>query len=238
MLFRYRSFLPFLILPLAIYYFIVFISGDTGGEAFEHLIQHLALLVSLSGLAFRALTVGYTPPNTSGRNTNQQKADRLNTKGPYATVRHPLYTANFLIFAGFLLVFQSLSFFLIGTLGFFLYYERIASAEESFLEGKFGKHYRRWSARVPAFLPNPFLWRTPSRSFSFRKVFRRETPGWLLVVTFFALFEVFDDVLVEREGLMQWLRREPDWAVLLLLGVVLYCTSKVLRRRTSLLDGS
>ncbi|XSG83085.1 MAG: methyltransferase family protein [Methyloligella sp. ZOD6] len=236
MLFRYRSFLPFLILPLAIYYFVIFASRNTGGEGFEHLIQHLALLLSLSGLALRAFTVGFTPPNTSGRNTKQQKADRLNTKGPYSIVRHPLYTANFLVFAGFLLVFQSLSFFLIGTLAFFLYYERIASAEENFLETKFGKRYRRWSARVPAFFPNPFLWRRPSRGFSFRKVFRRETPGWLLVVSFFTVFEIFDDVLVEQESFVHWLRREPDWAVLLLLGVVLYCTSKMLRRRTSLLD--
>ncbi|MFD0985553.1 methyltransferase family protein [Methyloligella solikamskensis] len=235
-LFRYRSFLPFLILPLAIYYFAVFMARDTGGEGAEQLIQHLALLVSLSGLALRAFTVGYTPPNTSGRNTKQQKADRLNTKGPYSIVRHPLYTANFLIFAGFLLLFESLGFFLIGTLAFFLYYERIASAEESFLEGKFGERYRRWSARVPAFFPNPFLWRAPSRGFSVRKVFRRETPGWLLVVSVFTLFEIVEDVLFEHEGLVQWIRREPDWLAFLALGVALYCTSKLLRRRTSLLN--
>ena len=58
------------------------------------------------------------------------------------------------------------------------------------------------------------------------------------MVSFFTLFELFDDVLVEHESLIQWLRREPDWAVFLLLGVALYCTSKVLRRRTSLLNVS
>ncbi|ODA67794.1 hypothetical protein A7A08_00959 [Methyloligella halotolerans] len=235
MLFRYRSFLPFLLLPLAAYYFYQFVARDPG-ELTEWIVQHLALVVSLSGLLLRALTVGYTPPNTSGRNTTEQKADRLNTKGPYAIVRHPLYTANYLIFLGFLIVFQSLSFFLIGTLAFFLYYERIAAAEETFLEGKFGKRYRRWAARVPAFFPNPFLWRTPSRSFSWRKVFRRETPGWLLVALFFNFFEIFDDVFIERESLMGWLQREPGWPALLALAIGLYVVSKVLRKRTSLLN--
>ena len=61
-------------------------------------------LLTLSGLALRAYTVCTTPKGTSGRNTARQVADHLNTKGIYSVVRHPLYLANYLIWAGILLL--------------------------------------------------------------------------------------------------------------------------------------
>ncbi|MEG6508303.1 isoprenylcysteine carboxylmethyltransferase family protein [Methyloligella sp. 2.7D] len=236
-LFRYRSFLPFLIVPLAAYYFYGFISA-ANFESADIVVQHIGLGISLLGLALRGFTVGFTPANTSGRNTTEQKADELNTTGVYSMVRHPLYTANYIVFAGFLLPFQSLSFFLIATLAFFVYYERIAAAEEVFLEGKFGERYRSWAAKTPAFFPNPLLWKAPARGFSWRKVLRREPPGWVLVVSYFALFELMDDVVFEHEPLTAWLVREPDWAIFLALGLTLYAVSKILRKRTTLLNVS
>jgi hypothetical protein len=132
--------------------------------------------------------------------------------------------------------FESVSFFLVASLAFFFYYERIAAAEEAFLIDKFGERYQSWAAKTPAFFPNPVLWRRPDRPFSLRKVFRREPPGWVLVATFFTVFEIFDDVLFAHEGFLRWSEREPVWLVLLALGLCLYTVSKILRHTTTVLN--
>ena len=48
----------------------------------------------------RFYTVGTTPKETSGRNTNQQVAAVLNSTGMYSMLRHPLYLGNYLIWVG------------------------------------------------------------------------------------------------------------------------------------------
>jgi protein-S-isoprenylcysteine O-methyltransferase Ste14 len=57
--------------------------------------------ISLFGQAIRAVTVGYAPQNTSGRNTvNGQIADELNVTGIYSLLRHPLYLGNYFMWLG------------------------------------------------------------------------------------------------------------------------------------------
>lgn len=50
-----------------------------------------AACLSLAGQIIRAIAIGTSNKNTSGRNTQEQVAEALNTKGIYSTVRHPLY---------------------------------------------------------------------------------------------------------------------------------------------------
>lgn len=85
------------------------------------------------GLIVRVVTVGYTPANTSGRNTETQVADTVNQLGIYSTVRHPLYVGNFLMYLGLAMLTHNIWFVLIYILVFYLYYERIMFAEEQFL---------------------------------------------------------------------------------------------------------
>lgn len=81
-----------------------------------------------------------------------QQAHALATTGPYARVRHPQYAAFVLILLGFLVQWPTLL-----TLAMFpvlvYMYARLARREEREVEAEFGKAYRRYAARTPAFFP-------------------------------------------------------------------------------------
>ena len=68
MAFRWRSFLPLVIVPFALYVAI----NDDAYPRFDDL-NWLATCFSISvlGQIIRALTIGYVPKGTSGRNTNE-----------------------------------------------------------------------------------------------------------------------------------------------------------------------
>ena len=95
-LFRWRSYLPLLVLPLIL---ISLLSPEIESPI-DDFWDGVCLFISIAGLALRILTVGYAPRGTSGRNTREQKAAELNTKGMYSVVRHPIYLGNFLIWLG------------------------------------------------------------------------------------------------------------------------------------------
>jgi len=182
-LFRWRSYLPFLLLPLLAFT----VSGYSRtllGDKSLHAWGLLSLGVSIFGLAVRCLSVGQVPVGTSGRNTRSQVAEQLNTLGIYSTVRHPLYFGNFLIGLGIFLAPASLSLSIIYSLAFWLYYERIMAAEEAFLANKFGETFNAWVANTPAFLPALSLWKPADLPFSIRTVLRREYTGFLVVAAF------------------------------------------------------
>lgn len=81
-----------------------------------------------------------------------QKEGRLAVDGPYARVRHPQYVAFILIMFGFLVQWPTLL-----TLGMFpvlvWMYVRLAYREEREALAQFGGPYRRYTERVPAFMP-------------------------------------------------------------------------------------
>src|SRR5262249_8338792 len=70
-----------------------------------------------AGQALRFYTLGQVPEGTSGQG-NQLEAVTLNTRGPYAYVRNPLYLGNLCICAGLLLLVRDPWAWLLG-LGFF-----------------------------------------------------------------------------------------------------------------------
>ncbi len=85
-LFRWRSYLPLLLLVLVI---ATLLSAPADMDELardEEIIdlwaaEFVGLLISLFGLSVRALAVGYTARRTSGGNTREQVADSLNTTG-------------------------------------------------------------------------------------------------------------------------------------------------------------
>src|SRR5215210_5590303 len=88
-LFRWRSFLPLLLMPLI---GIALLQLDTDNfDRWGSGWDYFFLGVSFLGLFVRALTIGFVPENTSGRNTREQIAEQINTTGTYSIVRHPLY---------------------------------------------------------------------------------------------------------------------------------------------------
>jgi protein-S-isoprenylcysteine O-methyltransferase Ste14 len=229
-LFRWRSYLPLVLLVLVLVVMEDFtylgnsVTQDIMWEVF-------CVLVSSVGLVIRAFTIGYAPRGTSGRNTAGQMAEVLNSTGIYSIVRHPLYLGNFVMWLGMSLFPHLWWFTVIYILAFWLYYERIMFAEEQFLRDKFGDQFLAWADKTPAFIPNLKLWRAADLHFSFRNVLRREYNGsFAMIVTFFVL-EVRGDLAVEGR-----LQVETGWAVLVGISFLVWIVLRTLKRRTSILN--
>ncbi|MBE0640457.1 MAG: DUF1295 domain-containing protein [Bacteroidales bacterium] len=202
-LFRYRGQIPVVFFLLAAP--VVLLSDHSLFHGVPALVLTIvAVVVSLLGAFIRAYTIGTTPAGTSGRNTQQQVAEALNSTGIYSVVRHPLYLGNYLMWAGLLIFTGHFWFILVISLVYWLYYERIMFAEERFLEGKYGQAYVDWSLTAPAFFPRLKGFRKPSIRFSLKSTFRREYSGWLAMAIGFA----FIDVLRTRaiSGEWEWQR--------------------------------
>jgi protein-S-isoprenylcysteine O-methyltransferase Ste14 len=200
----------------------------------NHLIDEVwnvvCLVVSLVGLAVRAVTVGHAAPGTSGRNTRRQVAETLNTTGVYSVVRHPLYLGNYLAVLGMAMFFHKWWIIALMTCIYALYYERIMFAEEAFLRERFGGAFERWAAVTPAILPKLSLWKRPALSFSWRTVLRREYTGIFLVTTVFPFLEVTSDSIAEGRLRIDW-----PWVVLALFGTATYLILRGFKKCSRLL---
>jgi protein-S-isoprenylcysteine O-methyltransferase Ste14 len=81
-----------------------------------------------------------------------QRAHRLATTGAYARIRHPQYVGFVLIMTGFLLQWPTLVTLAMFPILVFMY-ARLARREEADMLAQFGDEYRRYVAKVPAFIP-------------------------------------------------------------------------------------
>jgi protein-S-isoprenylcysteine O-methyltransferase Ste14 len=228
-LFRWRSYLPLVLVVLAI--------PAAQASAWRHSSacatadwEILCLVIALLGLAIRVLTVGYVPAGTSGRNTLKQVAATLNASGMYSVVRHPIYLGNFLMWFGVSLLPRCWWFTLITVLIFWLYYERIMFAEEGFLLEQFGEQYRDWAARTPAFIPKLASWVRPNLPFSLKSAISREYSTLFTIIALFTLFNV----------IIAWFSRGipvPDrfTVTLFIIGLLIYGSIRYLKKRTDLL---
>jgi protein-S-isoprenylcysteine O-methyltransferase Ste14 len=229
-LFRWRSFLPLLLLTL----FIIGLKDFNypyGSQKLSILWQMFCLGVSFLGLTIRAVTIGYVPSGTSGRNTRKQVAGSLNTTGMYSIVRHPLYLGNYFIWLGISLFVRRWWLTLIITLIFWLYYERIMFAEEDFLQEKFGDSFSEWAAKTPAFIPRLQNWVKAELPFSFRNVLKREYGGFFAIMAIFTLLEVLSELFRSHQ-----FKLELMWIIIFGLSLAIYLTLRTLKKHTKLLN--
>ena len=229
-LFRWRSYLP-LVTVSFLFGGVVYFNYPYGSHFLDELWEVLCLLISLSGLFVRVLTVGFAASHTSGKNTREQIASDLNTTGMYSVVRNPLYLGNFLMVMGVMLFLRVWWVPVIYVLMFALYYERIIFAEEMFLRRKFGTRYLDWASHTPAFLPRFSGWQSPNLPFHWRRVLRREYHGLIAIVFNMFLLETAGD-LYSGHGF----RLDTMWAVFLTLACGSYFVLRFLHKRTALLD--
>jgi protein-S-isoprenylcysteine O-methyltransferase Ste14 len=195
-LFKRRSWLPVFMIVAGI---IVMYLGNRQAILFDMRDELIFLGVSIFGQVIRILTVGFTPKNTSGRNTlNGQIADELNVTGIYSLLRHPLYLGNFFMWLGPVLFLRSLWFVVVFGLLYWLYYERIMFAEEQFLRRKFGEIYDNWSMKVSSFIPYSFNFIRPKLPFSVRNVLKREYNGFFNIFVIFTLLDIFRNYFLSR----------------------------------------
>lgn len=235
-MFRYRSYLPLLIIPpLLIAMKESLWMEQIIGDGLEDIWVFLCFLFSLFGLGIRAYTVGHVPGGTSGRNTTAQRAHHLNTTGMYSIVRNPLYLGNFIIILGVLLSIKVWWLVLLGTMAFFIYMERIILTEEKFLEDNYGQPYKDWRAKTPAIIPNFKLWQAPEMSFSWRTVLKREYPGFIAIGTAYFITEFITDIIFEGETLREWVIDDIAWPIMLLLVLSIGLTLRYLKKHTNVL---
>lgn len=226
--FRYRGVLPLAIVLVSIVFFILYPSGyrSFGNEWVRSII---CLSLFILGAGIRAYTVATTPKNTSGRNTETQIAETLNTTGLYSLVRNPLYLGNFLMWVSLLFYTGNFYLLILGVLFFAMLYHIIITHEESFLKGKFGHHYIQWMQVTPRFLPRIGSMQTQSLPFSYISIFRREYSGWIAWSICLLLLE-----LAFRNYLHHSLNKWMVLCALIILAIALVC--RTLKKNTQLLN--
>ena len=100
-LFKYRGQIPVILFITAIpVVYLTDFSIFRENDLYFWLLLGFSAVLSLAGQVIRAIAIGTSNKNTSGRNRDQQVADALNTKGIYSTVRHPLYLGNYFMWIG------------------------------------------------------------------------------------------------------------------------------------------
>jgi len=193
----------------------------------------VCLVISLAGLGIRVLTVGFAPVRTSGRNIKRQVADILNTTGMYSIVRHPLYLGNFFIVLGITLIMMTWWLTAIVSLLFWVYYERIMFAEESFLREKFGVTFEEWADRTPAFIPDVRKWKTPELDVSLRTIIRREYTGFFGIIALFTVLTFTGEFIATGKAAFC-----SGWIILFSASLLFYITVLFFKKKTRLLHVS
>ena len=102
----------------------------------------LGCLFVLDGLLTRLYASGFVLKNKE-----------LSTTGPYAYVRHPLYTGNILILIGMSFATGFLWAFVISTIFFWFYYPPAIEYEDRKLKSLFPETWDSWAKQTPALMP-------------------------------------------------------------------------------------
>lgn len=96
----------------------------------------------LAGTVFRLWSSGHIIKNRE-----------LATDGPYSMVRHPLYTGNILLLAGFAIAASQIWAYVALAVFLYVFYPTAIEYEDHKLESLFGESWREWAGRTPALIP-------------------------------------------------------------------------------------
>ena len=107
----------------------------------------IGMVLAVVGQVFRIYAAGFIHKNK-----------QLASTGPYALVRHPLYTGNVLILIGFALAANNLYVWIAVIVFFLIWYPAAIAYEDSKLERIFGDEWRSWSRNIRAIVPGRFRW--------------------------------------------------------------------------------
>lgn len=110
------------------------------------------------------------------------KNRELATSGPYAFVRHPLYTGNILIILGFAVASGVWWTLAVSALFFWFYYPTAIEYEDRKLRGIFGERWETWASRVPALVPRLAATDAGGGEWSLRKSYKQN--GEPLIVAY------------------------------------------------------
>lgn len=123
----------------------------------------LGSLLVLFGLAMRMWASGYIAKNQV-----------LATSGPYALVRHPLYTGNISLLFGFAFASGLWWGGLVALIILATFYPPTVAYEDGKMREKFPDAWNEWAPVVPALVPRLSFWRSEEQiPWSFRRCLRR-----------------------------------------------------------------
>lgn len=150
-------------------------------------------------------------------------------------MRNPLYLGNFVGLIGFVAATRVWWLVVIVSLVYWLYIERIISAEEEFLEHLYGKEYVEWAFMTPAFIPRFSGWIKPDLPFSWRTVLRREYNGLFALGTVFMLWSAAVDLIVEHKSINLYLHEDAALVALYLATLGMFVVLRFLKKHSRLL---
>lgn len=227
-LFKYRSFLPIIILIIALllYMFDIKTIINISKES-TPIFEAACIILSFIGFAIRFHCVGHAADNTSGRNTLVgQVADTINKTGLYSIIRHPLYFGNFLIWFGLAAMTQNAWFLISFTLAYWIYYERIVYAEEHFLINKYGNDYLEYALHTPAFIPKFNSYTKAKHPFRWFKAIKQEKSGILNLFLIVFIFRLTKGIIDSGSFSVEWY-----WSFALISSIILYLVLKILAKK-------
>ncbi len=231
LLFKYRGQIPVILFVLAVpvVYFTDYQFLNENDDLYCVMLI-ICSLISLIGQIIRGIAIGTSNKNTSGRNTKEQVAEALNTKGIYSTVRHPLYLGNYFMWIGIVMYTFNFWYVILVSLLFWLYYERIMFAEERFLERKFGDSYVDWSMSVPPFWPSMKNYVKGQIPFSIKTILRREYSGVTATIIGFLFIDLLRNFF--NNGKLEW---NSNYTVVLVVALSISLVLRTLKHNTKVL---
>lgn len=182
---RYRRYVPIPLVVIGMLWLRPIMPG--GSPLLETLLDVVGVLVCMLGQWFRLWAWGSNA--TVGK-------WGVRDRGPYALLQHPLYTGNFLIAAGVVIVFNHPWGYVLFLAPLAYLYYVITDMEEQRMQRRFGAEYHHYREReTPRFLPalsnlgaavrttRPFGWR-----FAWRKEYE-SCCGWIAGIAALQAYE-------------------------------------------------
>ncbi len=124
------------------------------------------------------------------------KNEQLARHGPYALVRHPLYTGNVLVLVGLAFANGNWWSLPLAALFFWFYYPTAIEYEDRKLRRLFGSEWESWAASTPALMPRLRNVRgLAGGSWSLAKSFRQNGEAIIAIYVLFCLYLVVRQVL-------------------------------------------
>ena len=126
---------------------------DTSPNSIFPYASYIAIGLILLGLSTRMFASGFVLKNKE-----------LSTTGPYAFMRHPLYTGNIMILIGLCLINGFLWSFISAFIFFWFYYPTAIEYEDRKLKSLFPDTWEEWASITPALMPKMDLKSTTNRN--------------------------------------------------------------------------
>ena len=227
--FKYRGQIPVFVLVLA--FPTLYFTNQNQNLILDINVNIISLLLILFGCMFRYITIGFSYPNTSGRNRDSQVAEKLNKYSLYSTTRNPLYLSNMLIWTGVVIRSNNLLYILICLITMFFMYNIIINHEEFYLKNKFKNEFSSWKKITPKLIPNFFIYKKSNIKFNYKSLLRREYAGLLAILISTAYIDtlqiyIFSSSLVINNNLLLFI------IIMIMISLIL----KYLRKNTTILD--